>query len=66
MKLGFFFKNKAFGKNYQKVFFEKAHECLTNTYKSGSLNCKLQKMTGYIYIYIYMKRERILHFNYLS
>ena len=55
MKLNFL-KSIVFGKNYQKVFFEKAHECLTNTYKSGSLNCKLQKMTGYIYIYIWKER----------
>ena len=40
-----------FGKNYQKMLFDKV-ECLANTYKSGSLSCKLPKKTRYIYIYV--------------
>ena len=40
-----------FGKNYQKMFFEKT-KCLANTYKSGNLSYKLPKKTT-IYIYIY-------------
>ena len=46
MKLKWF-KKKGFSKNYQKVFFEKV-ECLTNTYRCGSLSYKLPKMTIYI------------------
>ena len=52
-EIGFFFykKNRGFGKNYQKVLFEKI-EYLTNTYKSGNLSYKLSKRTTrYIYIY---------------
>ena len=54
-EIGFFFykKNRGFGKNYQKVLFEKT-KCLANTYKSGNLSFKLpKKTTRYIYIYIY-------------
>ena len=40
-----------FGKNYQKMLFDKV-ECLANTFKSGGLSCKLPKKTRYIYIYI--------------
>ena len=36
----FFFLNRVFGKNDQKVFCEKTHECLANTYKNGRLSCK--------------------------
>ena len=32
------------------MVFEKV-KCLTNTYKSVDLNCKLLKITNYIYIY---------------
>ena len=49
----FFFKSSIFGKNYQKMLFDKV-ECLANTFKSGGLSCKLPKKTRYIYIYIYM------------
>ena len=42
-----------FGKNCQKVLFEKT-ECLASTYKSDGLSNKLPKKTIYIYIYIYM------------
>ena len=51
MKLDFFFlkKNRGFGKNYQKVLFEKT-ECLANTNKSGNLSYKLSKRTT-VYIY---------------
>ena len=36
-----------FGKNYQKMLFDKV-ECFANTYKSGGLICKLPKKTRYI------------------
>ena len=47
IKFFFFFLNRVFGKNYQKMFLEKA-ECLAYTYKSDHLNYKLPKMTRYI------------------
>ena len=36
-----------FGKNYQKMLFDKV-ECLANTYKRSSLSYKLPKRTRYI------------------
>ena len=54
MKLSFLFYfiylfilSSMFGKNYQKMLFDKV-ECLANTYKSGGLSCKLPKKTRYI------------------
>ena len=41
-----------FGKNYQKMLFDKV-ECLANIYKSGGLSCKLPKKNK-IYINIYV------------
>ena len=40
-------KGRVFGKNYQKVLLKKV-KCLTNTYKSSRLRCKLPKRIRYI------------------
>ena len=42
-----FFLSSMFGKNYQKMLFDKV-EWLANTYKSSGLSCKLPKKTRYI------------------
>ena len=39
-------------KTIKKCFFGKV-KCLVNTYKSGILSCKLQKMTKFIYKRVY-------------
>ena len=46
------FLNRVFGKSSQKMVFEKV-KCLANTYKSVDLNCKLSKITNYIYKGVY-------------
>ena len=41
------------------MLFEKT-EYLAGTYKNWGLNCKLPKMTRYIYIYIYIRELFVL------
>ena len=42
------FLSSMFGKNYQKMLFDRV-ECLANTYKSGGLIFKLPKKTIYMF-----------------